>query len=328
MEKLARIGVILLVLLAAGLPLAWKITAANAGGIELRARMPEAGGWSLERIEGKVNEPLKLRLTSDDVVHGFAVGKSEQPAVDIFPGKFSQVELTFDQPGEYTFYCTRWCGPNHWRMRGVIEIEGSGESPIKDGHQPLYLQLGLDLDAPYPASAVPPGRPSALRGEKLAENTSLAKESFADLWSSSPEQIFLGYRASVPQSILDDQKVWDMVAWALNRQAPPGWLAQGKELYTQNCLACHGESGKGDGVVVRDLPPYDPEKMGHETTRPPDFGNPAVLTGASPALLEGKIIRGGMGTGMPYWGTIFTDEQIQSLVFYLYTFQFDLKEVP
>jgi len=30
-----------------------------------------------------------------------------------------------------------------------------------------------------------------------------------------------------------------------------------------------------------------------------------------------------MGTGMPYWGPIFTNQQIWSLVDYLWTFQFD-----
>ena len=37
------------------------------------------------------------------------------------PGKVTDVTLTFDKPGTYTFYCTRWCGVNHWRMRGVVE---------------------------------------------------------------------------------------------------------------------------------------------------------------------------------------------------------------
>ncbi len=328
MEKFARISVILLVLLAAGLPLAGYFLSPRNGEIELRARMPEAGGWSLERIEGRVNQPIKLRLISDDVVHGFAVGKSPLPSVEILPGKFSQVELTFEQPGEYTFYCTRWCGPNHWRMRGVIEIERTGQNPAVPAQPPLYQQLGLDLDAPHRAAVLPPGRPSALRGEVLSAQTPNLDADFAAIWSSSPEQTFVTARGAVPESILDDQQVWDMVAWALNRQALPGMLAEGRELYTQNCLACHGESGKGDGVMVRDLPPYDPEKMGQESTRPPDFSDPAVLTGASPALLEGKIMRGGMGTGMPYWGTIFTSDQIRALVLYLYSFQFDFKEVP
>jgi mono/diheme cytochrome c family protein len=32
-----------------------------------------------------------------------------------------------------------------------------------------------------------------------------------------------------------------------------------------------------------------------------------------------------MGTGMPYWGPIFTDAQVWSLVAYLWTFQFDYR---
>lgn len=328
MEKLARWSVLVLILLAAAAPFAVKFLTADSGVIEMRARMPENGGWSLEQIEGRVNEPIKLRLTSEDVVHGFAVGKSDQPQVDIFPGKYSETELIFDQPGEYTFYCTRWCGANHWRMRGTIEIEGSGEAPAAVNEPPLYQQQGLDLDAPHPARVLPSERPSAERGAEAAEQFLTLDDPLAGILESSPEQIFLRYRESVPETILADQLVWDMVAWALNRQAPVGWLAEGKALYTENCLACHGESGTGDGVMVQGLPPYDPMKMGQESTRPPDFSDPAVLLGASPALLEGKIIRGGMGTGMPYWGTIFTDEQIRSLVLYLYTFQFDLQEVP
>jgi mono/diheme cytochrome c family protein len=47
------------------------------------------------------------------------------------------------------------------------------------------------------------------------------------------------------------------------------------------------------------------------------------MLGVSDVILEGKIIRGGMGTGMPYWGPILTNEQIQALLDYLWTFQFD-----
>jgi mono/diheme cytochrome c family protein len=46
------------------------------------------------------------------------------------------------------------------------------------------------------------------------------------------------------------------------------------------------------------------------------------MLGASTALLDGKIRRGGMGTGMPYWGKIFTDDEIEALIAHLWTFQF------
>jgi mono/diheme cytochrome c family protein len=60
--------------------------------------------------------------------------------------------------------------------------------------------------------------------------------------------------------------------------------------------------------------------------RPVDFTDTKRMLGASPALLEGKILRGGMGTGMPMWGSIFTEEQIWDLITYLYSFQFEYKK--
>jgi len=51
--------------------------------------------------------------------------------------------------------------------------------------------------------------------------------------------------------------------------------------------------------------------------------DPVRMLGASPALLQGKILRGGMGTGMPMWGVIFTEEQIWDLIAYIYSFQFE-----
>jgi hypothetical protein len=66
-----------------------------------------------------------------------------------------------------------------------------------------------------------------------------------------------------------------------------------------------------------------PGMIGHDTISPVNFTDAKNMLGASSAILQGKIIRGGMGTGMPYWGPIFTKEQIWSLISYLWTFQFD-----
>jgi hypothetical protein len=80
-------------------------------------------------------------------------------------------------------------------------------------------------------------------------------------------------------------------------------------------------------VFADDLPaPGEAELSGgseRAPVRPADFTDPGQMLRASPALLEGKIIRGGMGTGMPYWGPIFTDRQIQALVETIWTFQFN-----
>jgi hypothetical protein len=57
---------------------------------------------------------------------------------------------------------------------------------------------------------------------------------------------------------------------------------------------------------------------------PRDFTDAQQMLGVSSALLQGKIIRGGMGTGMPYWGTVFTDEEIEALIDYIWKFQFPI----
>jgi len=132
---------------------------------------------------------------------------------------------------------------------------------------------------------------------------------------------------------LTDGQRWDAVAYLWQSHAAKESLANGKQLYVQNCAACHGENGAGDGVFADDLAEAGKASMqamaGSNDMRmrtPVDFTDPKRILGASPALLQGKILRGGMGTGMPMWGLILTDEQTWDLAAYLYSFQFDYEK--
>jgi mono/diheme cytochrome c family protein/plastocyanin len=288
--------------------------------ILLRASMPEAGGWRPVAIQAKAGQPVHLRLTSEDVTHSFAVGQMEMEAIDIEPGELTELTLTFEQPGTYTYYCTRWCGPNHWRMRGTIEVSGeSAEAPTAVS-APLYIQLGLDIDAPHPAAVTPSGKPSAAGVGDLYEKLSPRYLSQEYYRSHNPAQVWQELRADSLITGLSDELVWGLVAgiWQANTSVEK--LEAGQDLYAQNCAACHGETGAGDGPMADDVAQSMQQMEGHEAVTPADFTDSASMLGASPALLHGKIARGGMGTGMPYWGPIFTDEQIWELVDYLYTF--------
>jgi cytochrome c oxidase subunit 2 len=301
--------------------------------VELHAKMPQAGGWSPSDITIEAGIPLHLRLISDDVVHGFAIGQSDQPAIDMLPGKVVETTITFDKPGKYTYYCTRWCGLDHWRMRGTIDVtstNGSANEQIsaEKAAQPLYLSLGLDIDSPHPADIVPCNRPSAIRGVSL--NVELSQK-FSDdqyYFTHSPEQTWLDLKVDLSMHGLSDQQIWDLVALIWQKNTSEDRLGNGATLYTENCAACHGEDGKGDGVMAKATDEHKQGIDGHSIVSPPDFTDPKHMLGASSALLEGKIIRGGMGTGMPYWGPIFTNEQIRSLVDYLWTFQFETEVNP
>jgi mono/diheme cytochrome c family protein len=320
-EFLARLFVILLIAIAVAFPFAGRWLSSRENTIELHARMPESGGWSMETIEAVVGQPVHLRLTSDDVVHGFAIGKSDHPPLVIQPGAFIETTLTFDRPGKYIFYCDRWCGPNHWRMRGTIEVTGVGQ-PLPPDPQPLFLKLGIDLDAPHSAGVTPPSLPSPVRGAQFANFLPAYALDRNIYLTSSPAQLWQSLRSDPLLAQQSDSDLWDAVAWVWQEQTTPEKLSEAQRLFATNCAACHGETGRGDGVMVRGLPEIDYQTMGHGLVRPPDFTDPRRLLGASPALLQGKMIRGGMGTGMPYWGPIFTDEQLDALVSYIYTFGF------
>ncbi len=313
-ELTARVLIGALILAAGGAPL-WLQSHTPL----IHARMANSGGWNPGILQAKVNEPLHLRLTSDDVMHGFAVGQMDMQSVDVAPGKVSEVTLTFRKPGKYTFYCTRWCGINHWRMRGTIEVSGAGDAPTLSS-PPLYAQLGLDLDAPHEAARLPSSQPSSAGARPEAAGALISKFAAVDFYRShSPYEAWKELRGEAALAKLDDQQVWNLVAFIWQSNTSADDIAEGKTLYGQNCAAYHGEAGEGNGVFADQLAA---EGEGTMMQRPANFSDPKRMLGASPALLEGKILRGGMGTGMPSWGPIFSEDQIWKIVSYLYTFQF------
>ena len=319
-ETLSRLLIVGLIVIAMSVPMVGNVLASRSGPqtVMLHARMEDAGGWSLKTIQAKTGQPLTIRLTSDDVVHGFAIGQSDQPSINVMPGEITETTLTFDHPGEYTFYCNRWCGPNHWRMRGKIEVTGAGD-PLPSESVPLYIKLGIDIDAPHIARVVPTKLPSVERGAKFATLLPAYAITRDTYMATAPADLWLQLRAEPSMRALSDNDLWDAVRWVWNQQSNSESLSVGLKLFVALGSAAHGVLGKGDGVAVQGLPTQTPENMGHELVRPPDFTDPHVLLGASPALLEGKIIRGGMGTGMPSWGAILTTQQIDAVVGYLYT---------
>jgi mono/diheme cytochrome c family protein/plastocyanin len=325
-ELVARILIIVAVLVTVGTPLyLWKRTPL------VHAQMSEEGGWTPNIIRAKVGEPLHLQFTSDDVMHGFAVGQMDMEAVDIEPGRVTDVTLTFDKPGIYTFFCTRWCGVNHWRMRGTIEVPGdssASENPPAD--IPLYVSLGLDIDAPHESLVVPERQPSAVHGSAIAEELDMTRLIDPAMYrSTAPVQIF----QQLESTSLTDREKWDVVAYMWQANTTPEQLTSGSQLYAQNCAACHGENGAGDGVFAGDIAAAGESSMESMSgamdsmmQTPADFTDSKRMLGASPAILQGKILRGGMGTGMPMWGSIFAEQQIWDLVSYLYSFQFEYQK--
>lgn len=121
------VAAIVVFLIAVGLPAgatAARVAGAGAppGTIDVTLRTFEDGGFPPE-IRVKAGQPVRLRLTSADVTHGFVIGDLGVDAGYIHPGKFTMVEFVPDERGRFAYVCSARCSPSHSKIRGILVVE-------------------------------------------------------------------------------------------------------------------------------------------------------------------------------------------------------------
>ncbi|CAG0948232.1 Cytochrome c oxidase subunit 2 [Anaerolineae bacterium] len=288
--------------------------------IALTANAPTNGGWSPDTLRVNLGERVRLRISSPDVVHGFEIPALGITIDEILPGHVEQVEFVATRAGHFPFTCTRWCSVDHWRMRGVIEVidPANPNPPPQKFAPPLYQELKIDIDAMHPAQNTPAQKPSATRGASSSISVT------TDTRTQSPSAVFAKLRGDAKLESYDDSQLWDALAFAWKRASGDAAIERGRKLYARDCAACHGETGKGDGPAGRNLPGM--AAMDATMRRgPANFTDATQMLGASDVLLQGKILRGGMGTGMPEWRTLYTDQEMWDTISFLRSFVFDYK---
>jgi cytochrome c oxidase subunit 2 len=90
--------------------------------------------WKLQHLNGRreINElhvpagrPVKLTMTSEDVIHSFYVPAFRIKA-DVLPARYSTAWFEATKPGRYHLFCAEYCGTKHSQMIGsVIVMEPS-----------------------------------------------------------------------------------------------------------------------------------------------------------------------------------------------------------
>jgi hypothetical protein len=212
-------------------------------------------------------------------------------------------------------------------MRGTIIVEGESRVEQKPD-PPLYVVMGIDIDQDRQTKIIPEVTPSLQAGMDIMAGISRQKlEPYMDLTylrTLSPSEVWLSLSEEDFSDDLSDQEIWNLVAALWSSNVTPESSLAGKQLYNLNCAACHGVDGKGDGIFAQK---YSPGEIGssdllQDISSPADFTIPENMLATSPAILEGKMLRGGMGTGMPNFGPIFSNSEIWSIIDYIWTFQF------
>jgi cytochrome c oxidase subunit 2 len=86
--------------------------------------------WKIQHPDGRreINElhipvggPVKLVMTSQDVIHDFFIPGFRNKQ-DVVPGRYTTEWFTPTQPGEYHLFCAQYCGTDHSRMVGTIYV--------------------------------------------------------------------------------------------------------------------------------------------------------------------------------------------------------------
>jgi cytochrome c oxidase subunit II len=77
--------------------------------------------FSPNQITIKKGETVRLRLTSEDVTHGFFM-RALKIDEDIEPGKPTEITLTPQTAGTFTTICDHFCGANHGNMNMTITV--------------------------------------------------------------------------------------------------------------------------------------------------------------------------------------------------------------
>jgi len=86
--------------------------------------------WKFQHPQGKreindlhvpVGQPIKLTMTSEDVIHSFFVPAFRVKA-DVIPGRYTTVWFEATKPGAYRLHCTEYCGAEHSLMGGTVYV--------------------------------------------------------------------------------------------------------------------------------------------------------------------------------------------------------------
>ncbi len=72
-------------------------------------------------LHAPVDEPIRLDMTSQDVIHSFAV-PDFRIKQDILPGRYVESWFRATKPGTFRLYCTQFCGTAHSGMVGSVIV--------------------------------------------------------------------------------------------------------------------------------------------------------------------------------------------------------------
>lgn len=101
--------------------------------------------WKFEHPSGRtdisvltvpVGRPIRLNLTSRDVIHSFSV-PAFRIKQDVLPGRYTTAWFQAERPGVYEILCAELCGVGHSNMRGRVVVLSAPDYEVWEGGGPV-----------------------------------------------------------------------------------------------------------------------------------------------------------------------------------------------
>jgi len=112
------------------------------------------GQREINQLHLPVGRPVKLIMTSEDVIHNFSIPAMRVKA-DVIPGRFVQIWFEPSRPGTYQIFCAEYCGTQHSGMIGQVVVMdaseyqtwlsgGEGEGSLASTGEKLFADLACN----------------------------------------------------------------------------------------------------------------------------------------------------------------------------------------
>lgn len=101
------------------------------------------GANSINNLVVPVDQPVKLVLSSEDVIHSFFV-PGFRIKMDVLPNRYNVTWFEAVEEGEYQLFCAEYCGTGHSDMLGKVNV-------VSQEEYDQWLAKGLiNMDADMP----------------------------------------------------------------------------------------------------------------------------------------------------------------------------------